>query len=143
MEAATAIVPIHIDDEVSSLSAILLNDDFYDFMLKGRTVIRGLSVLKTSHIIPFKMMAWVNLMKEKAEGKHVNSKDLKKHKNDVFRLFQILPEGERVEVTGDVADSVDSFLENIKGENIVFADLGIDSDIDTEISAIRETYVRV
>ena len=88
-------------------------------------------------------MAWVNLMKEKAEGKHVNSKDLKKHKNDVFQLFQILPEGERVEVTGDVADSVDSFLENIKGENIVFADLGIDSDIDTEISAIRETYVRV
>ena len=143
LEAATAIVPIHIDDEVSSLSAILLNDDFYDFMLKGRTVIRGLSVLKTSHIIPFKMMAWVNLMKEKAEGKHVNSKDLKKHKNDVFQLFQILPEGERVEVTGDVADSVDSFLENIKGENIVFADLGIDSDIDNEISAIRETYVRV
>lgn len=42
-----------------------------------------------------------------------------------------------------MADSVDSFLENIKGENIVFADLGIDSDIDTEISAIRETYVRV
>jgi len=143
LEAATAIVPIHIDDEVSSLSAILLNDDFYDFMLKGRTVIRGLSVLKTSHIIPFKMMAWINLMKEKAEGKHVNSKDLKKHKNDVFQMFQILPEGERVEVTGDVADSVDSFLENIKGENIVFADLGIDSDIDTEISAIRETYVRV
>ena len=143
LKAATAIVPIHIDDEVSSLSAILLNDDFYDFMLKGRTVIRGLSVLKTSHIIPFKMMAWVNLMKEKADGKHVNSKDLKKHKNDVFQPFQILPEGERVEVTGDVADSVDSFLENIKGENIVFADLGIDSDIDNEISAIRETYVRV
>ena len=143
LESTTPIVPIHIDDDVSSLSAILLNDDFYDFMLKGRTVIRGLSVLETSYIIPFKMMAWVNLMHEKSEGRHVNSKDLRKHKNDVFQLFQIVPEGETIEVTGDVADSVDEFLEMIIGENIVFADLGIDSDIGTEVRALRETYVRV
>ena len=143
LEASTPIVPIHIDDDVSSLSAILLNDDFYDFMLKGRTVIRGLSVLETSYIIPFKMRAWVNLMQEKAEGRHVNSKDLRKHKNDVFQLFQIVPEGETIEVTGDVADSVDEFLEMITRENIVFADLGIDSDIETEVGALRETYRRV
>lgn len=143
LESTTTIVPIHIDDDVSSLSAILLNDDFYDFMLKGRTVIRGLSVLETSYIIPFKMMAWVNLMHEKSEGRHVNSKDLRKHKNDVFQLFQIVPEGETIEVTGDVADSVDEFLKMIIGENIVFADLGIDSDIGTEVRALRETYVRV
>ena len=143
LESPTPIVPIHIDDDVSSLSAILLNDDFYNFMLKGRTVIRGLSVLETSYIIPFKMMAWVNLMHEKAEGRHVNSRDLRKHKNDVFQLFQIVPEGETIEVTGDVADSVDAFLEMITGENIVFADLGIDSDIETETRALRETYIRV
>ncbi len=143
LESPTPIVPIHIDDDVSSLSAILLNDDFYNFMLKGRTVIRGLSVLETSYIIPFKMMAWVNLMHEKAEGRHVNSRDLRKHKNDVFQLFQIVPEGETIEVTGDVADSVDAFLEMITGENIVFADLGIDSDIATETRALRETYIRV
>ena len=143
LESPTPIVPIHIDDDVSSLSAILLNDDFYNFMLKGRTVIRGLSVLETSYIIPFKMMAWVNLMHEKAEGRHVNSRDLRKHKNDVFQLFQIVPEGETIEVTGDVADSVDAFLEMITGENIVFADLGIDSDIDAEVRALRETYIRV
>ena len=143
LESSTPIVPIHIDDDVSSLSAILLNDDFYKFMLKGRTVISGLSVLTASYIIPFKMMAWINLMHEKAEGRHVNSKDLRKHKNDVFQLFQIVPEGETVEVTGDVADSIDAFLEMIKGENIVFADLQIDSDLETEIKALRETYIRV
>ena len=30
------IVPLHIDDDTSSLSAILLNDDYYQFMLAGR-----------------------------------------------------------------------------------------------------------
>ncbi len=143
LEAPTPIIPIHIDDEVSSLSAILLNDDFYEFMLKGRTVIRGLSILEASYIIPFKMLAWLNLKQEKAEGKHVNSKDLKKHKNDVFQLFQIVPEGARVEVAGDVADTVERFLHLVTDENIVFSDLGIDSDMETELSALRETYVPV
>lgn len=33
------IVPLHIDDDTSSLSAILLNDDYYRFMLDGRKTI--------------------------------------------------------------------------------------------------------
>ena len=143
LESLTPIVPIHIDDEVSSLSAILLNDDFYEFMLKGRIVISGISVLRTSYIIPFKMLAWINLMTDKAAGKHVNSRDLKKHKNDVFQLFRIIPEGETVEVTGDVADSIERFLEMIVSENVVFANLGINSDMDTEVKALRNTYIRV
>ena len=143
LEVEEGVIPIHIDDDTSSLSAILLNDDFYDFMLKGRIVINGLSVLKTSYIIPFKMMAWINLMSEKEEGKHVNARDLKKHKNDVFQLLQIIPEGETVEVTGDVSDAVDKFLEMIVNENIVFANLDIESDMDTEIKALREIYIKI
>jgi hypothetical protein len=32
----------------------------------------------------------------KAEGRHVNEKDLRKHKNDVFHLLQIIPADETV-----------------------------------------------
>lgn len=35
------LTPIHIDDEVSSLSAILLNDDYYKLLLEGRIIIKG------------------------------------------------------------------------------------------------------
>ena len=35
-DVPTGIVPIHVDDDTSSLSAILLDDDYYQFMLKGR-----------------------------------------------------------------------------------------------------------
>ncbi|SFD05279.1 hypothetical protein [Butyrivibrio sp. YAB3001] len=82
-------------------------------------------------------------MDSKARGEHVNAKDLKKHKNDVFQMFQIVPEGERVEVTGEVADAVDRFLEEIVKEDIIFVNLGINSDMQTEVAALRETYVRV
>ena len=35
-QVPAGIVPLHIDDDTSSLSAILLNDDYYQFMLEGR-----------------------------------------------------------------------------------------------------------
>ena len=54
------IVPLHIDDDTSSLSAILLNDDYYQFMLDGLQTVSGISVLDAEHLIPFKMpiMSW-------------------------------------------------------------------------------------
>ena len=78
-----------IDDNTSSLSAILLNDDYYKFMMSGRRVVDGIGVLGAEHLIPFKMYAWINLLERKRAGGHVNEKDLKKHKYDVFRLLQM------------------------------------------------------
>ena len=46
LEDDAAIVPIHIDDNVYSLSAILLNDDYYQVLLSGRNVVEGISILK-------------------------------------------------------------------------------------------------
>lgn len=64
------IIPIHIDENTSSLSAILLNDDYYKFMLAGRRIVSGISVLDTEHLIPFKMYAWLDLKDRKARGEH-------------------------------------------------------------------------
>ena len=86
----TGIVPIHVDDETSSLSAILLNDDFYSFMLNGRRIVQDISILDAEHLIPFKMYAWLNLKDRIQRGEHVNERDLKKHKHDVFRLLQLI-----------------------------------------------------
>lgn len=54
LQPDTHLMPLHIDDEVSSLSAILLNDDYYHFLLDGRTVTDGISILDAEHIIPLK-----------------------------------------------------------------------------------------
>lgn len=49
LEIEEGIIPIHIDDDTSSLSAILLNDDFYKFMMAGRRVVDGIGVLGAEH----------------------------------------------------------------------------------------------
>ena len=75
----TGITPIHIDDTVSSLSAILLNDDYYNILLKGISVEKGLSVLRPEYLILFKSKAYLDLKQRKAAGKFVDSNDIKKH----------------------------------------------------------------
>lgn len=56
------LTPIHIDDEVSSLSAILLNEDYYNVLLAGREVVQELSVLRPEYLILFKAKAYLDFL---------------------------------------------------------------------------------
>ena len=67
------LVPVHIDDSVSSLSAILLDDAYYETLLKGRAVVDGVSVLSPVGLIPFKAKAWLDLSEKLNQGLHVDS----------------------------------------------------------------------
>ena len=140
LETDNGIIPIHIDDDVSSLSAILLNDDFYDYMMKGRIVLDGLSILSAAYIIPFKMFAWLNLKERKEAGEHVNSRDLKKHKNDVYRLLQIVPVGTSISVDGMVGDTVKRFLDDMTIEEVSFQSLGVEFSKGEAMALLREIY---
>lgn len=57
------LTPLSFEEEISSLSAILLNDDYYEFMKTGIRVVDGLSILDATHLIPFKIKAWLDLKK--------------------------------------------------------------------------------
>ncbi len=57
LQPDTHLIQLHIDDEISSLSAILLDDDYCYFLLDRRTVIDGISILDAEHIISLKMKA--------------------------------------------------------------------------------------
>lgn len=86
LQEANGISPIHVDDAVSSLSAILLNEDYYQSLLKGKTVINGLSVLKPEYLMLFKAKAYLDLKARKESGESIDSRDIKKHKNDILRI---------------------------------------------------------
>lgn len=82
----TGVTPIYIDDTVSSLSAILLNDDYYNVLIKGKAVANGLSVLSPEYLILFKAKAYLDLKQRKQNGETVDSNDIKKHKKDVLKI---------------------------------------------------------
>lgn len=94
-------------------------------MLQGRKIINDICVLGAEYLIPFKMYAWLDLKNKKQNGEHVNEKDLKKHKYDVFRLLQIVQNDSKIRVEGLVKESIVVFLEEMLDEILPLAQLGL------------------
>lgn len=141
LQADTHLMPLHIDDEVSSLSAILLNDDYYHFLLDGRTVTDGISILDAEHIIPLKMKAWLDLKDKKAQGFHVNSRDIRKHRLDVFRLFPLIREDLRISVPSSVGEDIQNFIAQIRETDIRLTDIGISRSKDSILDIYNNMYI--
>lgn len=140
LESDSQIIPIHIDEDVQSLSAILLNDDFYALMHQGRRVVNGICVLDAAYLIPFKAYAWLDLLKKKEAGFHVNEKDLKKHKYDVFRLLQIINVTERIRLSGLPLQAMMEFLSKVQKEHLRLEQIGLDFTMEEGLAGLRELY---
>ena len=110
--------PIHISDNVSSLSAILLNDDYYNLLLEGKRTIDGYSVLDEKYLIPFKAKAWCEMTDRQENGEEGLSKNIKKHFRDVYRLSRIIVPTDKISLEGIVHNDMERFINNIlKSEN--------------------------
>lgn len=110
------LTPIHIDDEVSSLSAILLNDDYYDVLLSGRVVVQELSVLRPEYLLLFKAKAYLDLSERKEKGENVDSRDIKKHKNDILRIVTEFILEEINDLPDTVHMDVENFIKKLEEE---------------------------
>lgn len=117
--------PFPIDGEVSSLSAILLNESYYDLLKGGKTIVDGIPVLGTACMILFKAKAWLDLKKRKTNGEAIDSKDIRKHRNDVFRLAQLITEDTRQKLSYEVENDMKEFLAEMEKETIDIKALGI------------------
>lgn len=125
LEADAILTPLPIDEELSSLSAILLNDVYYDLLVSGQVVLDGIPVLKPTCLIPFKAKAWLDLKERKENGEAIDSKNIRKHKNDVFRLAQLIRADSRQELSNNVRYDMRKFLTEIQREHIDLKTLGI------------------
>jgi len=97
LDPGVHLTPVPAGDDLSSLSAILLDDDYYRLVLDSRIVSEGVSTVGAGCLIPLKACAWLDLSARKATGEpNVSEVDIKKHRNDVFRLLLTLPPADRV-----------------------------------------------
>ena len=110
------LTPIPIGEDVSSLSAILMDENYYDFIHQHKREISGISLIGEECLIPLKARAWLDLTKRKADGENVDSKDIRKHRTDVLRLYQLLPPDLQVELPRSIQNDLRAFLETVAPE---------------------------
>jgi hypothetical protein len=119
------LTPLPMEEDVSSLSAILLDDDYYSFIRSGRTERGGLPVVGSEHLIPLKARAWLDLTRRKENGQTVDSNSIKKHKNDVFRLYQIIDPDVDPAAPDKVKNDLRAFVTGMATEPVDLKALGI------------------
>ncbi len=135
------LTPIPIEADVSSLSAILLEGDYYRFLQSGMRIVNSVSIVGAEHLIPLKARAWLDLTQRRAEGAQVDSRDIKKHRNDVFRLYSIVDPDFSAEISQQIKDDLSAFLDRMSTESIDFNSLGIGSEtLDEVLTELRRIY---
>jgi hypothetical protein len=113
------LTPIPMPDSITSLSAILLDEDYYRFIHSGKKEIDGLTVLEASHLIPLKARACIDLENRKHSGPGIDEKDIRKHRNDIIRLYQLLSPNTRVDLPLSIKEDVRSFLMQLKNDTSI------------------------
>lgn len=119
------LTPLPVEEEASSLSAILLDDDYYDFIRAGRQEIDGIPTVGPAQLIALKARAWLDLTEREKRGEKIDSKTIKKHKNDVFRLYQILDPDSDPAAPDAVKNAVREFISRMSGEDVDLKSLGL------------------
>lgn len=132
LNEGTHLTPIPVEDDLSSLSAILLDDDFYHYMLDHSVMDNGLRLANIEALICLKAKAYLEISERIANGSTEDSKQLRKHRGDVFRLAVMLTENDVFELPERIKADVQLFAGILKTDlpgNAIFKEMGL-SNID-------------
>lgn len=83
--------PISLGENLSSLSAILMDDDYYLFTIEHSRYLENIHIANPEALICLKAKAYIEMIERKDKGESVDNKNIEKHKKDIFRLVAMLP----------------------------------------------------
>lgn len=94
-----------------SMSAIVLDEDLYQYGLDHCDLRYGIKCLKPEALIVFKIVAYLNLMEEyKKKGDARRRKDANKHRNDVFRILEHIMPSARADISEILMPRIREFI---------------------------------
>lgn len=107
-------------DGMYSLSAILMDDDYYNYTIEHSYVDNEkVNYASRDALICMKCCAYNDLMRRKDEGEQVDSRDIKKHRGDIFRMLSIIGNNSRFNIPQTIQDDIDKFIKYMESpENI-------------------------
>lgn len=123
--AGSHLTPLPVEEDASILSAILLDNDYYEFIRAGRQEIDEIPIVGALQLIALKARAWLDLTEREKRGEMIDSKTIKKHKNDVFRLYQILDPTADPAAPEVIKNDLREFISRMRGEDVDLKSLGL------------------
>lgn len=135
------LTPIPVEEDAVSLSAILLEEGYYEALQGAKRDMDGVTVIDETLLIPFKARAFLDLTERKEQGEKIDSKNIKKHRSDVFRLAQLLPGDAAIEMPDPIKDDMRRFLELAEADNTLNPkDFGVPLTREEGVALLRSAY---
>ena len=134
-------LPLVVDNTIISLSAIILNQDYYEFLINNKIELDGIVLADERVLIPLKVTAYWDLKNKKARGEEIKGDDIKKHKNDAIRLSMLLTDAPMTNVPSRIKDDMKLFIDEISDEGGLLRNLDIAVDnIESIKNILRKVY---
>ena len=130
------IEPLPVSDDISSLSAIIMDDDFYHFTIENSVLTDDIRHASPIALIALKAKAYMNLLAEKENGHHVNTRNIKKHRSDILKSA-VLIETYPIIAPQSIIDCVQDFVRKIREEGDALIS-SLAKSIDSEDAVVRE-----
>jgi hypothetical protein len=70
------------------------------------------------HLVALKARAWLDLRAREGEGEKIDGRSIRKHRNDVFRLFQVIDPDADLRPPRRIVDDMSSFLKQVESEEL-------------------------
>ena len=135
------LTPIPVEDDVISLSAILLEDSYYEALQSATRELKGVTIVDETLLIPFKAGAFLDLTARAQAGENVDSRSIRKHRNDVFRLVQLLRTDAPIALPEPIRRDVQRFVDRTAPDNSLEPPaFGVPFSRDDAVDILREVY---
>lgn len=135
----TARIPA--DEGVVSLSAILLNDVYYDALELGKRVVDGVSIIDQRILIPLKALAFLNNKAEAEVGRKIKQEDILKHRIDVLRLAELLKPDDSFDLAETIRNDLARFIDEIEADtSLDLSKFNLTLSKDETIALLRSVY---
>ena len=141
IDKKTVIVPIPVDDDdVSSLSGILMDENYYSFIRSHRIEVEGVSILPAEALLLLKARAWFDLSMRKARGEFVKDKDVRKHRTDILRLQAQIVEGTVVELAEPIKIEMRDFIAAYESLPLDPETIGVPGSFEDAVDRIKRVF---
>jgi hypothetical protein len=111
------IVPVR-REEAESLSAILLDENYYNLILEHRRLTNGIWMADATALIPLKARAWIDLSGRQERGESVDTAKITKHRNDIFGLATTLRDEPGLHLPEEIQTDLVAFLDRFPDDHL-------------------------
>jgi len=124
------LTPIPVGEELSSFSAILLEDVYYRYATEHGIILNDLNFVDRDAMVLLKTKAYLNNIKRREQGDEVRSEDIYKHKNDIYRIVVTFQAADIFDIPAELKADLREFIARVLTEvldtKILSRELGVD-----------------